>query len=187
MATTKISRESSDFGAFCLRPDAEFETQHKNEELVLVIRKHPITQLPWLLNVVFFLTFIVLSNFLFSTYFTESQIFMFNLFSVVISFGYFWINFIIWYFTIGMVTNQRIIDIDIFNLIYKEFSATTINKVSDITTKIGGFLGSTLDFGDVFVKTEGFEQNIEFDKVPHPAKVVHIINSLMEKAITPDK
>jgi len=77
------------------------------------------------------------------------------------------------------VTNERIIDLDFYNLIYKEFSATTIRQVSDITTKIGGFFGSLFHFGNVFVKTQGFEQNIEFELVPQPSEIVKIINTLM--------
>lgn len=187
MATNQIKSESSVLNSFCLRPDAIFEAQYNKEEIILVVRKHPITQLPWILNVIFFILFIILGNLVFADYFSAPQIFIFNLFSTIFSFGYLWANIILWYFTIGIVTNQRIIDIDIYNVIYKEFSATTINKVSDITTKIGGFLGSTMDFGDVFIKTEGFEQNIEFDKVPHPAKIVQIVNSLMEQSSSSNK
>jgi hypothetical protein len=79
------------------------------------------------------------------------------------------------------VTTQRIVDLDFYHLIYKEFSATTIRQVSDITTKVGGFFGSILNYGDVFIKTEGFEQNIEFEDINHPQDVVKLINTLMKQ------
>ncbi|QQS44186.1 hypothetical protein IPM65_01095 [Candidatus Roizmanbacteria bacterium] len=82
-----------------------------------------------------------------------------------------------------MVTTERVIDLDFLNILYKEFSATTIIQVSDITTKVGGFFGSMFHFGDVLVKTEGFQQNIEFDDIPNPSDVVKIINSLMPKDV----
>jgi hypothetical protein len=83
---------------------------------------------------------------------------------------------------VGIITNQRILDLDFFNILYKEFTATTIEHVSDLTTKVGGFFRSFLNFGAVFVKTEGFEQNIEFTDVPRPAEIVEIINNLMNES-----
>lgn len=172
-------RSSNLSHSYLVRPDIHFTTQHKDEEVILVIRKHPLTQLSWISNGVILLIFLLLVNAIFPSFLQANQIFAINAFGIFFIFSYLWLNFLLWYFTVGVVTNERIIDLDFYNLIYKEFSATTIRQVSDITTKIGGFFGSIFNFGDVFVKTEGFEQNIEFDDIPHPSEVVKIINILM--------
>ncbi|MDP4011823.1 MAG: hypothetical protein Q8P72_06390 [Candidatus Roizmanbacteria bacterium] len=178
MAT--LSPQSSNLlHSYLVKPDIHFTSQHKDEEVILVIRKHPITQLAWIVNSVILLTLLLLVNGVFSQYLKGNQLLSINVFGLFFIFSYIWINFLLWYFTVGVVTNERIIDLDFYNLIYKEFSATTIRQVSDITTKIGGFFGSVFNFGDVFVKTEGFEQNIEFDDIPRPSEVVKIINILM--------
>lgn len=168
--------------SFIVKPDVRFSTQHDNENVILVVRKHPLTQLSWIVNGFVLLFIVFFLNSLLPQFFAVNQIIAINIFAVGFIFSYVWVNYLLWYFTVGVVTNERIIDLDFFNLIYKEFSATTIRQVSDITTKIGGFFGSLFNFGDVFVKTEGFEQNIEFDKIPRPSEVVKIINILMRDA-----
>lgn len=164
---------------FLVRPEVSFSTQQDNEEVILVVRKHPLTQLAWIFNASMLLIILFFSNLILPQILTPNQVFAVDLFGVVFIASYAWVNFMLWYYTVGIVTNERIIDLDFFNIIYKEFSATTIRQVSDITTKIGGFFGSIFNFGDVFVKTEGFAQNIEFDDIPHPSQVVEIINILM--------
>lgn len=172
-------RSSNLSHSYLVRPDVHFDTQHVEEEVILVVRKHPLTQLPWISNSVILLMFLLLVNLILPEFLKVNQIVSVNIFGIFFIFSYIWINFLLWYFTVGVVTNERIVDLDFYNLIYKEFSATTIRQVSDITTKIGGFFGSIFNFGDVFVKTEGFEQNIEFDDIPRPSEVVKIINILM--------
>jgi len=165
--------------SYLIKPDVRFSTQYADEKVILVVRKHPVTQLSWIVNGVILLALLLLLNALFPDFLKPNQIIAINIFGIFFIFSYVWVNFLLWYFTVGVISNERIVDLDFYNLIYKEFSATIIRQVSDITTKIGGFFGSILNFGDVFVKTEGFEQNIEFDDIPRPSEVVKIINILM--------
>ena len=171
------------FRTFLVRPDVQFTTQHEDEEVVLVVRRHILTQLPWVFNAAVFIVLAMVANLLLPQAIDSRHIFVFNLFAAFFIFSYVWVNFLLWYFTVGMITTERVIDLDFLNILYKEFSATTIVQVSDITTMVGGFFGSIFRFGDVLVKTEGFQQNIEFDDIPNPSEVVKIINSLMPKDI----
>ncbi len=161
-----------------IRPDVRFEIQLPNEQVVLIARYHLLTQLPWIFNAILLMFFTILLNFFLIQFFSIPQIIVFNLFATIGIFTYVWLNFLFWYFTVGIVTDQRILDLDFYNIIYKEFTATTLPQVSELTTKVGGFFGSIFDFGTVFVKTQGFEQNIEFQNVPEPSTIVKIINKL---------
>jgi hypothetical protein len=165
--------------SFLVSPDVCFNTQHANEKVVLVVRQFPLTQLGWILNAIVISFLLLFLNLVMPFVLSTIQIFTLNIFGIVFIFAYVWINFLLWYFTVGMVTTERVIDLDFKSALYKEFTATTLLKVSDITTKVGGFFGSIFHYGDVFVKTEGFEQNIEFGNIPEPSEVVKIINSLM--------
>jgi hypothetical protein len=80
---------------------------------------------------------------------------------------------------VGLITNERIVDVDFYNVLYKEVTATRIEKIEDVTSKSGGFIESFFHYGDVFVQTAGNELNIEFLEVPSPSRVVRIINDLM--------
>ena len=96
------------------------------------------------------------------------------------TFSYLLVSFLLWYFTVSIVTNERIIDIDFINILHKEFSATTLSKVEDVTMKTGGFIRALFDYGDVFIQTAGTNANFEFLAAPHPEKVVRIINDQLE-------
>lgn len=165
--------------ALCTRPHVRFETQKANEEVLLVLRQHPITQIPWLLNTGFLVIIDIFMNVFLPQFFNINQMIMFNALAFVFIFSYVWINTLLWIFNVGIITNIRIIDVDLFNVLYKEVTETKVTQVSDVTSKIGGFVGSIFQFGDVMVKTEGFEQNIEFLNVPRPVEVVSIINELI--------
>lgn len=166
--------------SLCVRPDVHFDSQQVDEQVILVLRKHPITQLGWMLNTLFLFVILLAINWFIVQFFTLNQLIVFNVFSLVFIFAYVWMNILIWLFNVGIVTNRRILDIDLYNAIYKEVTATKVNNVTDVTSKVGGFFGSLFQFGDILVKTEGFQQNIEFDAVPRPTDVVHIINDLIK-------
>lgn len=161
-----------------IQPEITFEIQRPKEKVVLIARKHPFTQISWIFNAVLLIALSLLLNFFIINFFSLNQILIFNLFAFVFIFAYIWLNFLFWYFTVGIVTNERVLDLDFYNIIYKEFTATTIQQISELTTKVGGFFGSILDYGTVFVKTEGFVQDIEFQDVPQPSTIVKIINEL---------
>lgn len=166
---------------FLIRPQIHFETQHADEEVVLVVRKHLLTQLYWIINTSLLLIVgFTLSISLLPQIVLPQHVFVFILFFSFFAFSYFWLNFLLWYFTVGIVTTARILDLDFFNVLYKEFAATVMSQVSELSTRVGGFFRSFFHFGDVFIKTQGFQQNIEFTDVPEPARIAKIINTLMQ-------
>lgn len=165
--------------AYYLYPNVRFDTQRANEEVVLLLRAHPFTQIPWIFNTIVFLILLFLLNFILPTLIITPQILFLNIFLLAFIFSYAWINFLYWYFSVGVITNQRIIDIDFYNVIYREVTETRLSKVEDVTSKDAGFFGSLFNFGNVFVQTAGTEENIEFLDVPNPPGVVRIINDIL--------
>ncbi|OGK43419.1 hypothetical protein A3B40_01400 [Candidatus Roizmanbacteria bacterium RIFCSPLOWO2_01_FULL_37_16] len=165
--------------AFCIKPSYRFETQHPNEQVILVLRAHPITLLPWIFNSLVLLIFLVFINFLFLKFLTPSQTIFANFFGLAFIFAYIWFNFLSWFFNLGIITNERIIDIDFHAVIYKEVTETQLTKVEDVTAKSSGFFASIFNFGNVFVQTAGTEVNIEFINIPKPSEVTKIINELV--------
>ena len=169
------------FHSFCLYPEVKFETQENKEEVILVLRAHPITQIYWFLNGLFFIFILFLLNYFFPSFFNDAQIFFLNVLAIVFILSYLWLNFLNWFFNVGIVSNKRIIDIDFHGIIYKEVTVAQLNKIEDITSKGGGYFQSFFDYGDVFIQTAGTEANIEFKNVPYPSQVVTTINELIGK------
>lgn len=164
-----------------------FETQGRDEEIVLLLRRHPVTQLKWIL----FSFFLILLPLIGIPFVLEAEILpkfvTFNLLVFLIlfwyigTFGYSFMKFLLWFYNVNIVTNQRLVDIDFPFLLLKESTATRIEQIEDVTHKRGGFLRTILDFGDVFVQTAGAKPNIEFLDIPSPDKVVREIVSIWEE------
>lgn len=164
--------------AYNINPNARFETQSSTERVILLLRAHPFTQIPWVVNTGFLVLLLIVSDFFLPLVLSGPQIVFINVFSIVFILSYAWINFLHWFFNVGLVTNERIVDIDFSQIIYKEVTATKLEKVEDVTSKSAGYFGSLFNYGDVFVQTAGTEVNIEFIEIPRPGDVVGIINEL---------
>jgi len=177
LSTLKPKHDS--FNSFVVLPKVSFESQRQGEKVYLVLRAHPITQIPWIINAVLFFFLIMIINQFLPTILSSVQILFLNLFGLALIFAYVWFNFLSWFFNVGIVTNERVIDMDFGSVIYRETTETTLGKIEDLTNKSGGFLASFIDYGNVFIQTAGTEANIEFLKIPHPSTVVRIINDLI--------
>lgn len=174
--------------AYALYPEGvRFDTQTEEEQIILLLRKHWITNLPWL-----FLTFFLFfAPPIISPILLTRQVFpwvpanFFPVFAAIwylLTFGFALVNFVVWYFNVYIVTNERIIDVDFLHLLYKQVSSTRVALIQDITYKLGGVIQTLFDFGDVFIQTAGTELNFEFLAVPHPESVVRKISEIMKKS-----
>jgi len=166
--------------SFCLNPSLTFNGQDNDEVPILLLRAHPITQIPWIINDFFLLLFIFGLNIFLPSYLKPYQIIFVNLFGLSLVFSYFYFNFLHWFFNMGIVTNKRILDIDFYGLVYKETTIAILDKVEDITAKVGGFFSSFFNYGNLFIQTAGTEANIEFINIPKPQEVAKIINQLLK-------
>lgn len=181
MSTTPLT-------AYLTNPkDIHFETQERDEEVVLFMRQHIIVLIPQLV-LGFIMFFVPLILFPFIIRFLESPIeipagymIVGTVFWYVALFGYTLTVFIHWFFNIFIVTNRRIIDIDFLYLLYKKFAETRIEKVQDISSRTGGIMATMFNFGDVLIQTASELPNFVFEKIPKPSEVVHIISDLTQR------
>lgn len=169
-----------------------FQNQDQDEQIILLLRRHWVTNLGWIFTgflmlflpslVTIFVSFLNLSLQISPAIFWVGRIFWY-----LVTFGYLFINFLIWYFNAHLVTNKRAVDIDFHNLTYKDVSTTRIELIQDVTFKVGGVIRHLFDYGDVFIQTAGTEPNFEFQAVPKPAFVADKISDLMavERGGTP--
>jgi len=166
--------------AYILHPaKVRFGIQEKDEEIILLLRKHWLTNVPWLLvfSVLIFAPLVLrifpLIDFLPVRYQLMSVIAWYLLLIAFI-----FEKFLTWFFNVYIVTDERIIDVDFYNLIYKQVTEAKIDKIQDTTSRVGGVIRSLFNFGDVLVQTAGAEPNLEFEAVPYPDQVVKILDEL---------
>lgn len=167
--------------------DVRFNDQHKGEKILLLLRRHWITNVPWivisfflLLVPIFGIPFINVNEFI-NINFPLNFILVGFLFWYLFTFGFILINFLFWFYNVGIITNERIIDVDFVYLLYSEITSTIIEKIEDVTSKRAGFLSIFVDSGNVFVQTAGTEPNIDFNNIPKPNLVIRIITQLLQR------
>jgi len=189
MHLPKLTKKSVHlFAAYCQNPgDISFKNQDKDEQVLLFVRKHFITNLPWIIIGIFLITLPLivgpLGFFLkISSPFVSAKLILFlTLFYYLFSASFIFIKFITWYFNVSLITNERIIDIDFSDIIYKNLASTTLSLVQDVSYSQTGVFRTFFHYGDVLVQTAGESTNFDFDAVPQPENVVHIIGGLIGK------
>ncbi len=181
MGKKEVIRPRNPLAAFAAFPaKVAFETQEKNEPVVLLLRRHWIVNLPWMsLGVLMIFTplaslFIPIISFLPPRF---QLVFMILWYLLTLAFIF--EKFLGWFFNVFIVTDERVIDVDFYSLTYKEISEAGLDKIQDITYRVGGVIRSIFDFGTVAIQTAGEVPNIEFEDVPYPAQVVRILNELI--------
>lgn len=176
------------FTTFAVHPDGlRFETQEEKEEVVLFLREHLIVLLPTVLLggvlllmptvlLPFFARFLDLPVRIPTGYVVVGFVFWY-----VMTFGLLLTRFLRWFFNIYIVTNERLVDIDFVNLLYKEFSEARLEKIQDISFNSRGILAALFNFGTVHVQTAGELPNFSFESVPNPEDIVRTIADLAQK------
>lgn len=174
--------------AFSVHPSkVRFETQADQEVIILLLRQHVVTLVPWVLLFVlmFFVPFWLPIIIRLLAIDTSPIPIGFQLVGVLIwyliTFGLGFQSFLYWYFNVYIVTDERVIDIDFLSLMYKRVSDAPIAKIQDVTYSMGGLVRAIFDYGDVTVQTAGELPNFDFLAVPHPDKVAKVISDLMQK------
>lgn len=157
----------------------KFETQEKKEQILVLLRQHWATQISWLLiafMMVFVpigLIFIPVLSFLPGNYQFMAIVIWYLL---VLAFVY--EKFITWFFHVFIITDERVIDVDFYNLLYKEVSEAKIDNIEDVTYRQGGVARAMLNYGDVEIQTAGEKAEFKIENVPEPHKVAKILNEL---------
>lgn len=185
--TVKITkRELHPFSAFHTSPEGIcFENQEPNEKIYVFLRRHFITNLPWVAGVLLFallppLVFVVLAASMITLpEIPGNLILIITLFYYLILFGFAFINYVVWFYNIGIITNLRVIDVDVQGLQSKNVASTSLEGIVDVEYSQHGIFQNFLNFGDVHMQTEGLKANFEYLLIPQPAKVADIVNDLI--------
>ncbi len=173
---------STHLGAFCVRPPVHFLTQQDDEEIVLLLRAHPITNVGWILLTLVMLLApsIVLGSGVLDAV-PGKFIFMGRLTWYLVTLMYAFEKFLYWYYSVFIVTNERVVDIDFDNLTYRNITYANLNHIEEPEMVTSGFVRSFFQYGNVFVTTASEKPTLEALGVPWPQKVVDIVCQLAEE------
>lgn len=179
------------FTSYFINPQIFFRDLNENEEILLFLRRHFVTNVPWIIQGIFLIILPIFAGILInsldiSTGVIPPNLSLFTLlFYYLLVFEFFFLNFLNWFYNISLVTNQRVIDFDFRVLFSKQVAATKIVQIEDVSLSEVGLIRSVFDYGDVRIQTAGTVEFFEFLAVPHPERVVHTISDLIGEQNVP--
>lgn len=166
-----------------------FPGQYPDENILLIKRRHPITQLGlaiyilamFLLPVFLYLVLnffwqIPLSGILLKLFLFATSLYL--LFLLVVSF-YMLIDY---YLDVWIVTNQRIISIEQKGLFKRTVTELRYNRIEDITSEVEGLINTYFQFGDILIQTAAESERMILKQVPNPVETRRIIAEAYKKA-----
>lgn len=161
-------------------PDIHFENQEAKEEIVLLLRRHWVTNIPWGLIAIFM---VILPPFVRTFPFFTFLPFRYQVMTLIIwyllTIAFVFEQFLIWFFNVNIITDERIVDIDFHSLLYKEVSDCPIDRIQDVTYTMGGVARAVFNFGDVLIQTAAEVTQFEFHAVPKPREIAAVLRDLM--------
>lgn len=168
------------FAAYCYFPHKiDFLNKEPDEKVILLVRRHIITNVPWIALVVLMIFApLILNTFPLLDFlplrFQTVAILSWYLLVIAIAIQ----GFLSWFFSVNIVTNKRVIDIDFENLIYRKITDAKLDNIEDVTVKMGSVIRTLLDFGDVQIQTAAEIPEVIFWAVPYPDKVDKLLSDL---------
>ncbi len=166
--------------SYCYLPnDVRLFDQGPDEHVILLVRRHIINNVGWMLLVVLMIfapsvlrTFPLLS-FLPGRFQLAAILFWYLLTMAIAIQG-----FLSWFFSVNIITNKRVIDIDFINLIYRKITDAEIDHIEDATVQMGSVIRTIFDYGDVIIQTAAEIPEIDFWAVPHPDRINKILSDI---------
>jgi len=158
--------------------ELDFDGQRDGEELLFVFRRHMIAMRKgfYLLLIPFAVSSIpplIWQN--------NLELFILPIIGLAVGLVLFSYHFIMWYFTIYIVTDQRIRQITQKGFFGKDVIELRLSKIQNISYNIPGFTGEIFHFGTVVIQT--FVGDLVIHKVEHPDKIYNKLQDAVSLAL----
>ena len=156
---------------------AEFDGQREGEKLLFVFRRHIIAMRKgfWLL----LLPFALLSIPVF-IWPTNLEVYLWPLIGFGIGLLLFSYHFLMWYYTIYIVTDQRLRQITQKGFFGKDVVELGLSKIQSISYNVPGFGGEILGFGTIVIQT--YVGDLIINKVEHPERIYNKLQDAVTAA-----
>lgn len=149
-----------------------FDGQRDSESVDDIVHKSAVfLWKPILIGLLLFSVFIVCLMLNFINMYVCITILLLILFIIIHS-------FIIWYFSIYIITNQRIRTIKQNNLFTKEVFDIEYSKIQHVAYKIPNIVGYFMNYGTIIVQTDSGDLVMRY--IPEPDKIYNLLQNLIK-------
>jgi uncharacterized membrane protein YdbT with pleckstrin-like domain len=156
----------------------DFEGQRPGEEVLFVFRRHIIA-----MRKGFYLLFIPVAVTAVPPLIWQSnlELFLLPFGGLILGLILFFYHYVMWYFTIYLVTNQRIRQVTQKGIFGKDVVELRLSKIQNISYNIPGFTGEVMGFGTIVIQT--FVGDLVIRYVEHPDKTYNKLQDAVSGAI----
>jgi len=155
-----------------------FESQEKDEKVVLITRKHWLMLIyPFILGtfvsflLIYFVRLSVSSGELtFGTIDPNARVsfeLIVVLFVILVAFG----SWIVRYLNVLILTNKHIVDVSQKAFFVRTVSTLALSEIEDVVIDKSGILATVLDYGNIKIQTAGELPNFELKSIADPETV----------------
>ncbi|HPD44678.1 MAG TPA: hypothetical protein PK131_00675 [Candidatus Woesebacteria bacterium] len=157
----------------------DFSERSEGEIIYVVLRPHWFTNISWiLLSLVMFLAPLILKLLAVEISLPGNLFLLIIIFWYMVTLAFALEKFISWYFDLSIITNLRVIDMDIFNLLNRKFTEAEIKNIQDIDYRLAGASQTFFNYGSVRIETAGERPNLVFEKIAAPDKILKLLQEL---------
>ena len=156
----------------------DFEGQRSDEQLLFVFRRHIIS-----MRKGFYLLLIPFAISAIPPLIWQSnlELFLLPIAGLVLGLMLFSYHYVLWYFTVYIVTDQRIRQVTQRGLFGKDVIELRLSKIQNISYNIPGFSGEVFQFGTIVIQT--FVGDLVIHQVEHPDKIYNKLQDAVNAAI----
>jgi uncharacterized membrane protein YdbT with pleckstrin-like domain len=147
-------------------PNLDFDGQRDDEQLLFVFRRHIIA-----MRKGFYLLFIpfVVSAIPPLIWQSTMELFLLPIAGLAVGLVLFSYHFIMWYFTLYIVTDQRLRQITQHGFFGKDVVELRLSKIQNISYNVPGLSGEMFGYGTLIIQT--VVGDLVIHKVEHPDKI----------------
>lgn len=153
----------------------DFDGQREGEELLFVFRRHIIAMRKGFYGLLIPFALLSIPPLIWQQ---KLELFLLPIIGLVIGLAIFSYHFMIWYFTVYIVSTERLRQITQRGFFGKDVVELRLSKIQNISYNIPGFSGEIFGFGTLVIQT--FVGDLVIHKVEHPDK---IYNKLQDAVI----
>jgi uncharacterized membrane protein YdbT with pleckstrin-like domain len=156
----------------------DFEGQRPHEEVLFVFRRHIIAMRKGFYLLLIPLVITAIPPLIWQN---NLQLFLLPVGGLILGLILFFYHLIMWYFTIYLVTNQRIRQVTQKGIFGKDVVELRLSKIQNISYNIPGFSGEILGYGTIVIQT--FVGDLVIRNVEHPEKTYNKLQDAVTSAI----
>ena len=175
------------FSIFTKSTDS-FEGQEKDENVIMLIRRHPLIIFFQLSSFAFLLLIPLVVIIVFSSFLSSNNLLTVLFFIASVWYLFLWSSafYLITLYTLDVwiITDRRIIDSAQKGFFHRKVSELHISRIQDVSVTTQGVLQTFLKFGDLQIQTAGTEERFKFIQIANPEGVKDTIMKLVHPSLS---